>query len=370
MRAAEVVVIGGGIVGLSTALCLGRGGTGVVVLERHTVGAGASGRAVGGIRQQLPDAARLALSRRGLQLHRTLIAEFDLPVRLVEIGSLLLYTTPQGAAAAQQHLELQRAQGVEVCALSMTEVLELMPALDLVDVHLATYSPRDVWADPRRVLEAYAQACRRLGVQILEHTEVTGIQASDDRVTGVLTSHGVMHAHAVVNAAGAEAARLARMVGVSLPLSPRRRQVFVFAGDAVRPGQPIVMEEEIDFYFCGHAAGVLAVRGNSPDETFDTTVDWEGGAPVRDALAHRVPALRGRVVVAAWAGIRALTPDGAPIIGPMGPDGFFVAAGFGGQGFAQGPAAGDLLASLVRTGETDVDLCPFSAERFAGGGQG
>jgi len=218
---------------------------------------------------------------------------------------------------------------------------------------------------------AFAAAARRLGVRILEGHAVTGIEVRDGRVVGVQTAQGPFAVDVVVNAAGAWAAEIGRMAGLSLPIEPYRRQVFVTEPFTELPERlPMVIDFYPHFYFRREGPGILfGMTDLAEPPSFNTNMDWTFLEKVVEQALRRVPPLARASVRRGWAGLYDTTPDSNPILGRVpGLEGFVVAAGFSGHGFMLSPAVGECLAELIVTGESKaVDLTPLSINRFLSG---
>jgi len=363
---ADVVIIGGGIVGLSTAYFLSAAGVrDVVVLEQATVGAGASGRAAGVMLAQAGSEADLRFQLEAIAVHRRLQEEVG--TDLHASGSLLLWRSAGAAEAARERIGFHADCGVEVDALGPDDLRRQFPYLAVDDVVLGTHTAIDQWATPLATVERLADAVRRHGVTIREGCRVVDVETDGDRVQRVATQDGGMAAGKVVNAAGAWARDLGELNGVRLPVSPRKRQVFVLERPHDVPADSaFIMEEEDDFYCKTRAEGLIMVCGQPPGETLDAAVEW---GYLDDALSRterRIPAARSRPIIGAWAGIRPVSPDGRPFLGAApGLEGYYVAGGFGGQGFTQGPLGGRLIAELITTGGPSIDLTPYRPDRAA-----
>ena len=366
-RTADVVIVGGGIVGVSAAFFLsGIDGIRVAVAERSEVGAGATGRAAGMVLLQAGSEADLRLQLDGAAVHRRLSGELgvDLPAH----GSLLLWTSERDAARARERASVHRACGVQIELLDAAEIHRRCPYLQAEDVVVATFSADDPWAEPLAFVRRLADAARARGAAICEHCEVTGVDVESGRVLGVRTSAGAIAAGTVVNAAGAWARRVGELTGMRIPISPRKRQVFVLdPGATVPPDAPFIMEEQHDYYCKMHPEGLITVRAQTRGETFDPTVEWGYLDAALELTFRRLPALRRAPVTGAWAGIRPMPSDGLPIIGAVpGLEGYLVAGGLGAQGFARGPLVGQVVAELVATGRSRLDLEPYRPGRFGG----
>jgi sarcosine oxidase subunit beta len=204
-------------------------------------------------------------------------------------------------------------------------------------------------------------------VVIREGCRVVDIETDGNRVQRVMTQDGGVAAGRVVNAAGAWARDVGELNGLRLPVSPRKRQVFIVQPPpGVPPDSAFIMEEEDDFYCKTRAEGLIMVCGQPPGETLDPVVEW---GYLDDALSRterRIPAARSMPIVGAWAGIRPVSTDGRPSLG-VAPEleGYYVAGGFGGQGFTQGPLGGRLIAELITAGQSSIDLTPYRLDRTA-----
>ena len=366
METADAVVIGGGIVGVSTAFFLAEAGVrDVLVLERSTVGAGASGRAAGMMLLQGDSEQRLRFQLESIRIHRRFRDE--LGTDLQEQGSLLLWCSAEAAARARALEPVHEGLGISLEFLSPEEVHARFPYLSADDIALGTFSGSDLWATPLATVKRIAEAARARGVRIREHCEVTGVEMADGRVQAVLAGRAAVHTPVIVNAAGGWARHVAELVGVPLPITPRKRQVFVLdPTGTLAPGTPFIMEGEKDFYCKVRAEGLLMVQGQTEGETYETAVEWGYLDDALGSTVHRIPALRQAPITGAWAGIRPISVDGAPFLGPVpGLDGCFVAGGFGGQGFTQGPLAGRLIAEVITVGHASMDLSPYRVDRRA-----
>ena len=361
---ADVVVIGGGIVGMSTAYFLADACVrDVVVLEQATAGAGASGRAAGVMLVQSGSEADLCFQLEAIAVHRRF--QEDVGTDLHASGSLLLWRSPGAAQAARDRLGFHAEAGIRVDALGPDDLRREFPYLAADDVVLGTHTTLDQWATPLATVERLAEAVRRRGVVVREGCRVIDIETDGNRVQRVVTQDGGLAAAKVVNAAGAWARDLGELNGLHLPVSPRKRQVFVLEPPHDVPADSVfILDEEDDFYCKTRTEGLIMVCGQPPGETLDPIVEW---GYLDDALARterRIPAARSSPIVGAWAGIRPVSPDGKPFLGAA-PDleGYYIAGGFGGQGFTQGPLGGRLIAELITTGRPSLDLTPFRPDR-------
>jgi sarcosine oxidase subunit beta len=365
---AAVAIIGGGIIGASTAYHLARKGcTDVIILEKDLLAQASTGLSAGGIRQQFSHPANIRLSQEAVRLFERFEEELGADVEFRQVGYLFLAQSEDVWQEFLVNVETQRQLGVPVEVLTPEEIKRRWPYLNVDDLRGGTFCPQDGYADPYMAAMGFANAARRLGVRIEEQTKVTAIQIAAGEVRGVDTTRGPIAAPAVVDVAGPWAGEVAEMAGFSLPVKPYRRQVFITqAFDAIPKPVPMILDIEPAFYFRGEGPSIL-MGMSDPDEpsSFNTNVDYRFMERVIDAAIHRAPLLENAEILRGWGGLYAITPDDNPIIGPLpGAQGFYCAIGFSGHGFQQAPTVGRILAELILDGHTDFDLAPFAHDRF------
>jgi len=298
--------------------------------------------------------------------------EFGVDIRFRQVGYLFLAQKQETWNEFLANVETQRRLGVLVEILSAEEVKQAWPYLNVSDVKGGTFGPKDGYADPYQVAMGFANSARKLSVRIVEKTSVIGIKLKGGRVQGVETTKGPVFSPVVVNVAGPWAGEVGKMAGLDLPVNPYRRQVFITkAFDGIPKPVPMIIDQDLTFYFRGEDPGVL-MGMSDPDEpsSFNLSVDRNFMEKVIAAAIHRAPLLEKAEILRGWAGLYEVTPDDNPIIGEIsGVKGFFCAVGFSGHGFQQGPAVGLLLSQLILDGQTEFDLKPFALERFGRIGQ-
>src|SRR6266516_1638249 len=372
-RAADVVVIGAGIVGCSIAFHLAAAGAGaVLVLDREdAVGRGSTGACAGGFRQQFTSPVNIRLSQASVPMILRFTEEHGIPVDVSQDGYLFLVRDEGSWAAFLSAVELQRSLGVEVETLQPQEADTLVPGLDTSGLVGATFGPKDGIADPAALTQGYATLARRVGVTFALDTSVTAIEVGrSGGVTDVRTSRGPVAASAVVLAAGAWSGPLAATASIEVPIEAVPR-VVVTTG--AFPGAPerrtLVIDAASSFYFHQEGDGVLMGMGGDDVPTFDTTVDERF---VHDELVPRAvtvfPPLAEAGIRSWWAGLYEMTPDRNPIVGPAPVDGLWIAAGFSGHGFQHGPIVGKVVAEMLTTGAArSVNVSALSLSRFGMG---
>ncbi len=371
---ADVVIVGGGVVGASAAYHLAVAGAGrVLLLEREDhLAAGSTGVCAGGFRGQFSSETNIRLSLASVPMITGFTEEHGLPLDIAQDGYLFLVRDRALWREFVAANELQRSLGVRAELLSPEDAVALAPGIALEGIVGAAFGPRDGIADPSGLTQGYATLARRAGAEIEVGATVSSIRVLDGRVTGVETSGGPVDAPAVVNAAGPWAGELARTAGVGLPLEPIPRHVLVTGGFPGRPHRrTLVIDAVTSFYFHREGPGVLMGMGSVHEgPSFDTRVDERFVAEELLPTAVRVfPPLEEAAIEHSWVGLYEMTPDRHPIIGEApGVRGLYLANGFSGHGFQHAPVVGKLLAELIVDGEArTVDISGLGLERFASG---
>ena len=369
---ASVVVIGGGVMGLSTAHHLARrGARDVVLLDKGALGSGSTCRAAGGIRAQFSDPVNIALGARSLETFRDFPARFGQDIDLHQVGYLFLLSTPEAVAAFEANVALQNELGVPSRVIGVDEARRLSPLISPEGLLAAAYSPTDGHCTPESVVLGYASAARRAGATLLPHCAATGIDVRDGRITGVRTEAGTIATGSVVCAAGAWSAEVGSWAGVDLPVTPLRRQVLVTEPvPGLDPHTPFTIDFDTSFYFHGEGRGLL-LGMSDPDETpgFQLARSDAWLPRLGAAVERRAPALAEVGIAGGWAGLYEMTPDHNALIGRADTvEGFLYATGFSGHGFLMGPAVGEVVGDLYLGEEPFVDVSGLSAARFASAG--
>jgi sarcosine oxidase subunit beta len=367
---ADIVVIGAGIVGCSIAYHLAaQGGPKVVVVEKDLICSGSTGKSAGGIRQQFATEVNVRLSLESVQMFHRMKDELGVDPEFRQVGYLFMATAPNELELFRRHAEFQRRHGIPVQIISPDEIRRIVPYVRLDDIIGGAYCPTDGYASPYEVTMGYASAARRLGVTIHEQRAVTGILREGGRTAGVETSRGPIRARVVVNAAGAEGGLVGKMAGVDVPVKPYRRQLFVTGPlPEFSPEPPLTIDYHRNWYFRGEMGGCLFSGPKDEESTFDTNVDWDHLAESVSKAVARVPILEQAEIKRGWAGSYDISPDNNAILGEV-PElpGFYLATGHSGHGFMHGPATGKLMAELILTGKTSIDVEPLAFDRFRTG---
>ena len=371
---ADVVVVGAGIMGVSTAYHLARRRVGrVVVVERDDVCSGSTALASGGIRHQYANRIGIELTRQSIETYERFEDEFGVDPRFRQHGYLILAATEDEQAQAERNVALQRSLGVDVTWLPPGEARHRFPYLATDDLRGATYSPRDGYADPYLVTTAMARRARELGVTIRTGCEVVGFARTAESVHGVLTHDGEIAAPVVVVAAGAWSGVVGTLAGVDIPVKPLRRSKFItapFPFEKIPEATPFVIDPHQGISVRREGAGILLGIGRRAQAgAFDTSLDWGLAEPLVERAVRRVPVLADAQLMRTWSGLYEMTPDQTGIVSAVtGVTGLHVIAGFSGHGFMHGPIAGQLMAELIADGRAStLDIAPLSLDRFARG---
>ncbi|MDW6066254.1 FAD-binding oxidoreductase [Streptomyces sp. FXJ1.4098] len=368
---ADVVIIGGGVMGVSTAFHLAEAGVkNIVVVERGDLCCGSSGKPIGGVRAQFSDPLNIELGSRSLRAYQEFPHRPGADIGLDTVGYLFLLDSEQQVSDFETGAELQNSLGVPSRMISPSEARRLCPYIRTDGLLAAAYSPADGHARPGLVVQGYARAAARAGVVFATHTAVSGIHTAEDRVTGVHTSHGSIACSTVICTAGAWSAQIGDMVGINLPIRPVRRQLAFTAPLAPpAPRIPFTIDFASSGYFHNSDDGLLfGLADPDQEDGFDTTWTPEWLELFRTVARHRAPALADMETVSGWAGLYENTPDHNALIGRSGElPNFLYAAGFSGHGFLQAPATGEVMRDLYLEREPFTDISPLSADRFRDG---
>ena len=370
---AEVVVIGGGIMGASTAYHLARRGcTDVVVLEAGEMfGLGSTGLNAGGIRYQFATKVNVELSKLSIGMMETFADDMGQEVGLRRCGYLFMLDREADLAQFRANVALQNSLGVPSRVVSASEIAELAPEVDIAGIIGGTWCPLDGLVDPNGLLQGYVSNARRLGATLSTSTPAIGIDVNNGRVQRVVTKMGAIDTPTVVIAGGPWSGQIGAMAGIDLPIQPIRRQIAVTGPiPGLRPNFPFVIDFSRSLYFHREGNGILTGMSNRDEPAgFDTRVDQDWRLHHVENAIERLPLLADAEIVAEWAGLYEVTPDDQPILGRIPQvSGLLACAGFSGHGLMHGPAAGLLMAEEILDGKAHtIDIDALRWSRFESG---
>jgi sarcosine oxidase subunit beta len=380
---ADVVIIGGGVMGASIAFHLAEAGVRrVVLVERDELGSGSTCKAAGGVRAQFSDAVNIQLGARSLEAFARFGTHPGQEIDLHRVGYLFLLSRPDDVAAFERSVRLQNELGVPSRMIDVAEAKRLSPLIETHGLLAAAYSPDDGHCTPESVVLGYATAARRLGAHLQTHCEVLDIETRGDElpvggrpptppgnrseISAVVTALGRIETSTVVCAAGAWSAAIGGMAGVDLPVTPYRRQIMFTEPVDLPAAPPMTIDFASTFYFHGEGRGLL-LGMSDPEERAGFRLERSDAWLPRlgEAIAARAPRILDIGLTTGWAGLYEVTPDHNALIGEASAPGrFLYATGFSGHGFLQGPAVGEVVRDLYLGREPFVDVSPLDAARF------
>ena len=387
VQKADVVVIGGGIMGCAIAYGLKKKGVGrVTVVERRGIGEETSSACDGGVNLQTkaPGPA-LELAKRSVELYQTLSRELDYDVQFEKYGGTVMVDSPELMGVVEHSVAEQTAAGVDVAILSGDEARRMEPCLSK-RITAVTYCPDDGRVSPIHTTIGYAKAAGRAGVEFLLNTAVTGVTVEDGQVTGVETTRGPIRAEVVVNACGVYAPEIGRMVGLDIPILPRKGNIVVTEQmapcvehnlicaryialkhdpDLARTSSDPSMRLGVNLFLEQTHDGNIIFGSNREWSGYDKSTSYEILCAICSYAASLVPFLSELNIIRTFAGLRPYC-EGGPILGPVdGIHGFVMAAGHEGDGIAMAPITGEIMSDYIISQTVTEDIRPFLFSRFS-----
>jgi sarcosine oxidase subunit beta len=320
----------------------------------------------GGIRRLFPTEPAVRLSVESVRVWERFEALTGCNLEWRRVGYLLTATSPTAEQTLLRTFEVVRQYDVPATLLTSGQIAAAVPQMTCNDVRVGLQCATDGYAGPYEAVQGLRHVASRLGVVILEECEVSAIDVRGGAVRGVQTAAGSVTAPTVVNAAGAWAPLVARLVGLDIPILPVRQHQWVVQLPHLRFSLPCILDLDSTLYIRSEGEHYLVgIGSDEPGGSFDMTVRPDAFPRAAEALLARFPVFESAQLARAWAGLLEMTPDHHPILGPAGPQGFLIAAGFSGHGFMQSPAAGLLIAEHITTGRSaTMPLDPFLPSRF------
>ena len=371
---ADAIIIGGGIHGASLAFHLSQRGVKTLLLEKSFLASGATGRSSGLVRMHYDLEPESRLAWVSFQYFRDWKEKVGGECGFTRTGFLFI---PRQEYTSSMEANIAMHQRIGIPSLLVTEqdVHRLAPSFDVGDIEFAAYEPESGYADPSQATQALAEAARGHGATFVQDCAVTAVIIGGGRVKGVRTVQGDFFAPVVINAAGAWASNVAQMAEVKIPLTTWRHDtLFVKRPTEIHLAHPTVIDYANSMYFRPESGGLTLVGledgnplGQSPDGYTDSS---QPGFVERaiERICKRIPALERGSLHSHHGGYDGITPDQRAILGPAGPEGFYLVCGFSGTGFKIAPAVGACMAEWILDGQpTTVDITPFRLERFESG---
>ncbi len=369
-KTADIVIIGGGIMGCATAYYLAKEGLKAIVIEKSDIGGEASGSNGGGVRQSARNLKEMPLAIESIKMYEGLHEELGMDVEYVQQGNLRLCTNDEELDTMRKSVENQKTSGLKLEMLDKSQVLAINPYVG-EKVIGASFCQTDGHANPFLVTYAFFKKAKDLGAQFYTDEEVTDIRLQKGRVTAVITNKQVIETDLVMNAAGVAGRRIANMVGLDLPMKP------VFAEALITDQFPPLFDQMI-----GHAKGLFYGRQTCHGPFFwggfVGTEEYlyqneSGGKPlfhfigpsIASAIIDFFPILKNMNVIRMWSGLIASMSDSIPVLGLTSEvPGFIFCTGFSGHGFGIGPVIGKLMSELILDCNPSIPISDFCYGRF------
>ena len=371
----DAIIIGGGIMGCSTALQLARRRMKVVLIDKQLIGSGPTGKSSAILRQHYSNELTARMALYSLRIFQDFSNQVGGTCGYTRTGFVAL-APKSDRLGLEANVALQKSLGIDTELMSPESLGELFPGVATNDLVVAAYEPESGYADPYLTVTSYAQAARKAGVTIHQETPVTQVSFQGGRVKSVQTPDGAYFAPIVVNATGAWASQVAAFAGLELPISPCRVQVAVFRRPKGQEAQHPVVADFINATYFRSETGLLTLVGLiDPSEAnaivdpdrYNEGLDDDFVLEVGSRLVNRYPAMDDSQFTGGYASLYAITPDWHPVVDqlPEG-SGFYTCSGFSGHGFKLGPAVGQMTADLIsQTAEPEFDAYRFRLSRFA-----
>jgi sarcosine oxidase subunit beta len=341
--------------------------TDVAIVEMDQVGGGTSSKSSSMLSLQFShDELTFRMAKYSYAKYMTFEEELGVPIDFKKIGWVFL-ATERTSAHLLRRVELLQSLGVRIDILEPDQIRHEYPEINTDDLALGTFGPDDGSLDPHMIMWGYNKRAAEMGVRLYEGARATGISVQEGRVVGVHTTGGFVSTEVVVNAGGPWAIEIGRWAGIEIPILNSARTVMVTGPFPEIPSnRPFAYDLTAEWYFRPEGPGILMAMGTEPTEELQMQTSHEMIDEMIGVAVHRVPVLAKASMLTAWTGIRPMTPDDHPIVGPVpSVDGLVLNCGWNGAGIIQAPIAGQLVAEYVSNHHTStLDLGPLSIQRF------
>jgi len=371
---ADVIIVGGGIMGASAAFFLARAGKSVILLERGLVGQQASGTNFGNVRRQGRYLHQLPLSNRARDIWLRLPELIGEDCEFLPSGHLRVCYTREQADKVEAYANDSRAYGLDLEMISANALRDRYPYLS-ADLVAGCFDPTGGHANPRLTAPAFGRAAVRAGVDLRENSEVTGIAKAGEDFVVEVAGQGTLRAPVLLVTAGAWGGKLSALFGEPVPLTTHGPQMAVTEPLPYRIVPTIGVSTPHVFetvYFRQVERGNVilggSTRGPASNDTNRAAVLPDNFLGQLEQLRRVMPAFAAVNVIRVWSGVESYLPDDMPVMGPsVTTPGLYYAFGFCGAGFQIGPGVGEVMAELIATGSTTTPIEPYTIARFAGG---
>lgn len=378
-NSSEVIIVGGGVVGTSTAFHLAERGVKTVLFDRGEIAGASSGKSGALVRMHYTDPYQGRLANESLPY----FAGWSERVGVGDCGfarsGVIITATPRNIDALRANVRMLQSVGVNTCIINGDDVKRLQPWADPEGLEVCGFEPDSGCAMPKATAESFAEAARRMGADIRTNQKVRSIRTEGGRVVGVSTEDGDWNAPQVIICAGVWSLPLLAPLGVEPPIKVNRTGAFLLERSAEIPkgpaGHAVFLDRAVGCYFRPYGETEMLAGGGGRSQQTDSPDDYDENADdalirdVSELVARRIPSMAGAKFTRGWSGITDVTPDGAPILEENigGAEGLFLAAGFSGAGFKTSPYVGNLMAEWAATRERPEHAAPFYLKRFANG---
>ena len=367
-KQANIVIIGGGVIGASIAYNLAeKGMQDIVVLEKNYIASGSTGSCGAGIRQQWGTKMNCLLSRKSMEIFENMneILDTKRDIELKQGGYLLLAFSQKELDQFKENIKLQHKYDIPSQLLTVQEALDIVPQLNTEGITGAAFCPTDGHANPFRVNQAYVEAAERKGVKFYTYTEAKDIAVKNGKIKKVVTDKGEIATNRVVNAAGGFSKEVGQMAGIDIPTKSERHEILVT--EQVNPIlKPMVMSFSYNIYCQQTPDGSFVMGYGDPNEpaSHNIKASWQFLEEMSKKATNLLPFLKKLRVIRQWAGLYNVTPDAQPILDESDEvEGYFMAVGFSGHGFMIAPMTGILMAEMITGEELSIDI-ELDLERF------
>ncbi|MEC9485280.1 MAG: FAD-binding oxidoreductase [Candidatus Izemoplasma sp.] len=365
---ADIVIIGGGISGVSIAYNLAKQGMkNIVVFDDNYMTGGATGRCGAGVRQQWGTKMNCLMAKKSIEFFEQAQEELNYhrDIEFKQKGYLIVAVTQEEEQKFKENITLQNALGIPSRFLTQDEALDIVPHLNKDAFLSATYCPTDGHLNPFLMTDAYYHAAKKLGVTFHYYEKVIDIVVENQQIKEVITDKRRVKTHKVVNAAGGYAKEVGELAGVDIPVYSENHQILVT--EPIEPMQdPMVISFAHNIYCqqVPHGAFIMGRSPNNPQHNHDMSSSWQFLEEMAKTATTLLPALADLRVIRQWGGSYNCSPDRQPIISESNLPGFYLACGFSGHGFMFAPMTGLLLSEIILNKPTTIDIKDLHVNRF------